>query len=280
MRQAHLATLVLTSLVAAGALQLEAQDSSSAQLPLGVRNVRFEQRLGEDLPLDAMFRDETGEDVALGSFFDQRPVILALVYYDCPMLCTLVLNGLSSGLKPLKFDAGEEFEVVVVSFDHRETPEMAAAAKRETLSRYARDGAAAGWHFLTGDEAPIRRLAEAMGFAFQFQEDTGEFSHAAGIVIATPEGKSSRYLYGIDYAPKALRLAMVEASENRIGSAIDQVLLFCYRYDPSTGQYSAAVMNLVRAGGVITVLLLVGFAFLTRRRKPPQSTVHSPVGTV
>lgn len=252
----------------------------SATLPTELENVTFEQRLGEELPLDAVFRDEEGQEVALGSFFGERPVIMALVYYDCPMLCTMTMTGLTSGLKPLSFAPGEEFEVVVVSFDHRETPEMAAAAKKETLARYDREDAARGWHFLTGDEAPIRRLADAMGFSFQFQEESGEFSHAAGLVIATPEGKSARYLYGIDYAPKALRLALVEASENKIGSAVDQVLLFCYRYDPSTGQYSAAVLNLVRAGGVLTVLLLLGFMFLTRRREPTQSAVHSSVGTV
>lgn len=278
MRGLAVTTLLLSAFLAPGPHRLEAQNSSA--LPQGVQGVRFEQRLGEDLPLDAMFRDEAGRDVALGSFFGERPVLLALVYYDCPMLCTMVLGGLTAGLKPLKFDAGEEFEVVVVSFDHRETPEMAAAAKAETLSRYGRDGAAAGWHFLTGEEEPIRRLADAMGFAFQYQEETGEFSHAAGVVIATPEGKSARYLYGIDYAPKALRLALVEASENRIGSAVDQVLLFCYRYDPSTGQYSAAVLNLVRAGGAITVLLLVGFMLVARRRGPTQPAVHRSVGTV
>ena len=280
-RLLHLALGLTMLAITPGVLEGEAPATSSpsSMLPADLADVTFEQRLGEALPLDAMFRDEEGREVLLGSYFGEKPVIIALVYYDCPMLCTLTLTGLTSGLKPLAFDAGEEFEVLVVSFDHRETPEMAAAAKKETLARYGRDGTAAGWHFLTGDQAPIRRLADAMGFSFKLQEETGEFSHAAGIVIATPEGKSARYLYGIDYAPKALRLALVEASENRIGSAVDQVLLFCYRYDPSTGQYSAAVLNLVRAGGVLTVLLLVGFMLLARRREPSQPAVHSSVGT-
>ncbi|MCB1032460.1 MAG: SCO family protein [Acidobacteria bacterium] len=257
---------------------LMAQDSSAA-LPKALEGVSFEQRLGEELPLDAVFRDETGQQVTLGSFFGERPVILALVYYDCPMLCTMVLGGLSAGLKPLDFDPGQEFEVVVVSFDPRETPEMAAESKAETLSRYGREGAAVGWHFLTGEEAPIRRLADAMGFTYQYQEETGEYAHAAGIVVATPEGRSARYLYGIDYAPRALRLALVEASEGKIGSAVDQVLLFCYHYDPATGKYSTAVMNLVQAGGVITVLLLVGFFLVARRRELGRPAVHRSVGT-
>ncbi len=251
---------------------------SSNVVPESFQGIGFDQRLGEELPLDAVFVDEAGREVRLGTYFGSRPVILALVYYECPMLCTLVLDGLARSLKAVDFDPGTDFDVVVVSFDPGETPEMAAAAKRKTVSRYGRLDTAAAWHFLTGDGSSIDRLTEAAGFRYRYFEETDEYSHAGGVVLVTAEGKISRYAFGIEYAPRDLRLALVEASENRIGTAVDQLLLFCFHYDPATGKYSAAVMNLVRAGGILTLLALgLSFVLMTRRRR--SEMVQSSLGT-
>jgi protein SCO1/2 len=252
---------------------------TSAAVPENLQGVSFEQRLGEPLPLDAPFVDEVGEPVLLGRYFGQRPVVLALVYYDCPMLCTLVLNGTASALKGMTLKPGEDFDIVVVSFDATETAQQAAAAKALLLERYGKPETAAGFHFLTGSQESITRLTEAVGFRFRRVEGSDEFAHAAGLVVATVDGKAARYLYGVEYPPRDLRLALVEASENRIGSAVDQLLLYCYRYDPSTGRYSAAVMNLVRAGGGLTVLLLGVFIFVMLRRDKGRA-LERHLGTV
>ncbi len=246
----------------------DAGGQSSNILPENLQDVGFDQRLGEPLPLDATFLDESGNSVRLGSYFGERPVILALVYYECPMLCTLVLDGVSRALKGVTFEPGSEFDVVAVSFDPGETPAMAAAAKEETLSRYGGSDTARGWHFLTGNEDSIRQLTEAAGFRYRYDEKTDEYAHVGGIVVATSSGEISRYAFGVDYAPRDVRLALVEASENRIGSAVDQFLLFCFHYDPATGKYSAAVLNLVRAGGIVTLLSLgLAMGLMTRRRR-------------
>jgi len=208
--------------------------------------------------------------VRLGDFFGEKPVVLSLVYYECPMLCTLSLNGLVSAMDVLTFDAGDEYEVVTLSFEPKETPELARAKKSGYLERYAREGAADGWHFLTGDEDQIRRVTEAVGFRYAWDAETQQYAHPSGILVITPQGRIARYLYGIEYAPKDLRLALVEASEEEIGSPIDQVLLFCYQYDPTTGRYGAAAINLLRAAGVLTVLALGGFwAVMFRRERHP-----------
>jgi protein SCO1/2 len=241
---------------------LQAQTNRTAILA----DVGIDQRLDEQVPLDLVFRDENGARVELGRFFGRRPVVLALVYYECPMLCTLVLNGLLSSLRTLSFDAGKEFEIVTVSFDPAETPALAAAKKENVLAKYRRAGAETGWHFLTGDGESIERLARAVGFRYRYDAASGEFAHAAAIMVLTPTGKIARYFYGVEYPPRDLRLGLIEAADERIGSAVDQVLLYCYRYDPSTGRYSAAVMNLVRAGGLATVLGLGAFMFAMRRR--------------
>jgi protein SCO1/2 len=230
--------------------------AQSDAVPQPLADVRFEQRLGESVDLDLPFVDEEGREVKLGDYLGDRPAVLALVYYRCPMLCTLVLNGLTQSLKTLTFNPGEEFDVVVVSFDPRETPDLAAGTKSEHLNRYGRPGTEGGWHFLTGPEESIRDLTGSVGFHYAFDPEQGEFAHAAGIVLLTPEGRLARYFYGIEYPPRDLRLGLVEAADETIGSLVDQVLLYCFRYDPTTGKYSAVVMNIVRLGAVITVLVL------------------------
>jgi protein SCO1/2 len=237
----------------------------SDQMPEKLRDVAFDQRLDGQVPLDVPFRDETGAAVMLERFFGARPVVLALVYYECPMLCTQVLNGLVSSLGALAFDAGAEFEVVVVSFDPREGPSLASARRATSLERYARPGTEKGWHFLTGEEASIRRLTEAVGFRYVFDESLGQFAHPSGITVLTPQGRLARYFFGIEYAARDLRLAIVEASANRIGSPIDQVLLYCYHYDPATGRYGLMVMRLVRLGGLLTIVALAALIVVMRR---------------
>ncbi len=231
-----------------------------------LQKVSFDQKLGAQLPLDVKFHDEYGNPIALGQYFHQKPVILSLVYYQCPMLCTQVLNGMVSAFLPLRFSAGGEFEVVTVSFDPRETPEMAAAKKETYLKRYGRSSAYDGWHFLTGDQASIDALTEAVGFHYAFDPKLNQFAHASGIMIVTPEGKLAQYYYGIEYSPRDLRLGLIEASKNRIGTLVDQVLLYCYHYDPSTGRYGAIALRMVRIGGAATVLLLGGFIVVMLRR--------------
>ncbi len=261
--------VALAALLAAPGLAVEA--APAPEVPQALRDVGIEQRLGASVPLDLRLRDESGEMVELGSYFGSRPVVLALVYYECPMLCTLVLNGLVSSLKALAFDAGREFDVVAVSFDPEETPALAAAKKETYLHSYRRPNAAAGFHFLTGDAESIRRLAEAVGFRYRYDPASDEFAHAAGITVLTPSGVIARYFYGVEYAPRDLRLGLIEAAEEKIGSAVDQLMLYCFRYDPATGRYSAAVLNLVRLGGVLTVMAFAGFVIVARSRETKTS---------
>jgi protein SCO1 len=233
-----------------------------------LRQVGFEQKLGGSVPLDLRFKDDSGRDVLLRDYFGRKPVVLSLNYYGCPMLCTVTLNGLASALNVLtSFDAGREFEVVTVSFDPSEGPLLAAQKKAAYLTRYKRPTAEAGWHFLTGDKAAIDALTGAVGFRYAWDEETKQFAHPAGIMVLTPEGRISRYLYGIEYAPKDLKLALMESSTGKIGTAVDQAILYCYQYDPMTGRYSASIMRIMRAGGVLTVLLLVGFIAFSLRRE-------------
>ncbi len=241
------------------AVILSASTAGAQDLPGPLQGVAFEQRLGATVPLDATFVDHTGSVAPLADYLGDRPVVLALVYYDCPMLCSMILNGLTQSLRTLRFDAGREFDVVVASFDARETPEQAARQRESVLRRYGRDGAEAGWHFLTADNESIERLTRAVGFRYAFDEESGEFAHAAGLVVLTPEGRVARYYYGVEYAPRDLRLGLVEAADEKIGGLVDQVLLYCFRYDPSTGKYSAVVLNIVRLGGALTVLAIGGF---------------------
>lgn len=239
----------------------------AGEKPRDLEDVRIDQRLDESLPLDAVFRDENGNEVKLGAYFGNKPVVLALVYYSCPMLCNQVLNGMTSGLDVLKvFSIGKEFEVVTVSFDPRETPELARQKKETYINWYKRDGAAKGWHFLTGDQANIDRLTQAAGFHYKWDEKTTQFIHASGIMIATPDGKLARYFYGIEYSPKDLRLGLVEASAGKIGSPVDQLLLYCYHYDPASGKYGAVVMNIMRLGGGLTLIAVIAMLIVFRMR--------------
>ena len=236
-------------------------------LPKALREVGIDQHLNEQLPLDLTFRDESGQTVKLGQYFGKRPVVLSLVYYNCPMLCTQVLNGMNTAFRVMKFTPGAEFDVVTVSFDARETAQLAAEKKNlyvNSLPEAKRASAMSGWHFLTGDETSIKRLAGAAGFRYYWDESTNQFAHASGIMIATPEGKLSQYYYGIEYSARDLRLGLIEASANKIGSPVDQLLLFCYHYDPATGKY-AVVMKTVRIAGVVTVVGIIGLLFLLHR---------------
>jgi protein SCO1/2 len=248
------------------ALLLSAVETGNS-LPPELEDVGFDQRLGERVPLDLVFTDETGRQAPLGTWFGERPVILALVYFNCPMLCPMILNGLTSALKPMNFDPGKEFEVVVVSFDSRETPEMAAEAKATFVDRYGRPGTESGWHFLTGGDESIAALTETVGFRYSYSPEVDQFAHTAGIVALTPEGQVARYFYGVDYPPKTLRLGLVEAADNKIGSIVDQVLLYCFHYDPATGTYTAVAMNIIRLGALVTVALLGLFLLIQLKRE-------------
>jgi protein SCO1/2 len=243
-----------------------AQQPPDENLPAPLREVGFEQNIGAPVPLDAQFVDSTGKTVHLGDYFQDKPVVLALVYYECPMICTMVLNGLTSSLGVLTFEAGRDFELVVVSFNPRETPQLAAAKRKNYIEHFARPISGEGWHFLTGDEANIHRLTEAVGFQYVYDEETQQYAHATGITVLTPKGKISRYLFGIEYAPKDLRLALVESANEQLGSVVDQLLLYCFKYDPATGKYGATVMFFLRLGAVLTIVAIVGFFLIMRRR--------------
>ncbi len=223
-----------------------------------LRGVGYDQRLGDRVPLDLAFRDEAGQQVALKQYFGKRPVVLALAYYECPGLCTLVLNGMLRAFRTLAFIIGNEYDVVIVSIDPRETPALAARKKQSYLDKYRRDGAGRGWHFLTGREPSITALAKSVGFRYAYDAASGQYAHPAGLVVLTPAGQIARYQFGVEFSPRDLRLSLVEASHEKIGTPVDDLLLYCFAYDPATGKYGAAVTNLVRAGGVITVLLLGG----------------------
>ncbi len=234
-------------------------------LPPRLQNVGIEQHLDAQVSPDLVFLDESGKPVKLGDYFGRKPLILNLVYYNCTMLCGEALAGLSSAMKLVKFDVGNQFDVITVSFDPRETPEMAAAKKADYVKRYGRPGAAAGWHFLTGQPESINALTKTVGFNYQYDPKNHQYAHATAILLLTPQGRISRYFYGIDFPPKDLRMGLVEASQGKIGNAVDAVLLFCYHYDPETGKYGAMVGNILRLGAALTILLLGGLLFILWR---------------
>jgi protein SCO1 len=236
-------------------------------LPGALQGVGIDQRLDRQVPLGLLFRDEGGRQVPLSTFFHAgKPVLLAPVYYRCPMLCTQILNGVASSLKAVSLSPGRDFEIVAFSFDPKDTPETAAAKKQVYLKRFGRAGTANGWHLLTGDEANIKTLTGALGYHYKFDTATGQFAHASGIMLLTPDGRIARYFYGVEYAPRDVRLGLVEASRNQIGSPVDQVLLFCFHYDPATGKYGAVVMNLIRFAGALFALICGAFLFFVWRR--------------
>jgi protein SCO1 len=256
--------------------------------PADLSNVGIDQRLNQQVPLDLQFKDETGNTVKLGDYFQSgRPVILNLVYYTCPMLCGEELSGEASALSVLKFTPGNEYEVVSVSFNPDETPKDAAAAKQEYIARinehleHKTNGD--GWHFLTGQQAEIKQLAEAVGFRYHRDPASGQFIHATAIMIVTPTGKLAQYYYGVEYSPKDLRLGLIEASHDKIGTLVDQVLLYCYHYDPKTGRYGAVITNIIRLAGAATMLILGGFLIVMFRRDkpgPPKGGTLAPDGLV
>ncbi len=270
----------IRGVIAAGALLSAAvvmAPASVAQLSdpvqrIGVRpdllkNVGIDQKLNQSVPLDLTFRDENGKTVQLGQYFGQKPVILSLVYYTCPMLCTQVLNGMEAGLRNVSLNMGEDYNVVTLSVDPNEDAKLAKSKQELYSGVYGRPGAGDGWHFLTGDEANIKKLADAVGFRYAYDPDSKQFAHASAIMVLTPEGKLSRYLYGIQYPSRDLRLALVEASEGKIGTPVDSVLLFCYHYDPATGKYGLLVSRLIKGGGALTVLVIGCLMFVMFRKE-------------
>lgn len=245
---------------------------TSNGLPEALQKVGIEQKLGESLPLDAEFKDEDGKSVKLGDYFAKgRPVVLALVYFECPMLCNQVLNGMTGSMKGISLDAGKDFEVVAISFDARENdkPDLGKNKKASYLERYGRPGTETGFHFLTGTQSSIDAVTKAAGFNYEWDEKSNQFAHASAIMIVNPDGKLSRYLYGIDYSPKDLKFGIIESADNKVGSAADQLLLYCYHYDPATGKYGFAVLSAMRMGGILTLLGLgaMGFVFWRRNKK-------------
>jgi protein SCO1/2 len=265
-----LGAAALASIVACAALPARAQLSDPMQT-VGVRpdllkDVGIDQKLNQQVPLNLTFKDENGNAVQLGQFFGQKPVILSLVYFNCPMLCTQVLNGQEASMKGLPMDAGNQFEAVTVSIDPSDKPVMASVKKQMYVGMYGRPNAAQGWHFLTGDAPQIKALADSVGFRYAYDADSKQFAHASAIMVLTPQGKISKYFYGIEYSPRDLRLGLVEASNEKIGTPVDSVLLFCYHYDPSTGKYGLIINRLIQAGGLITVLA-IGITMLVLFRR-------------
>jgi protein SCO1/2 len=250
--------------------------------PPRLENVGIEQHLDAQVPPDLTFRDDTGKTVKLGDYFGRKPLILNLVYYNCTMLCGEALAGLASAMRLVKFDVGNEFDVVTVSFDPRETPEMAAAKKKDYVGRYGRANAAAGWHFLTGQPESINPLTKVVGFQYQYDPKSNQFAHATAIMVLTPQGRISRYFYGVDFPPKDLRMGLVEASQGKIGNAVDAVLLYCYHYNPETGKYGAMVANILRLAAAATILIMGVFLFILWRldlsvpRRPLEGGARTP----
>lgn len=233
--------------------------------PQILSDISIDQNLSHTVPLNLAFKDENGRDVKLSDYFGAKPVILALVYYECPMLCTETLNGMVSAFKVLKFDVGKEFNVVTVSFNAKETPALAAEKKKNYLRQYGRPGAENGWHFLTGQQDSIDALTKAVGFHYAWDQTTQQFAHATALILLTPQGTIAQYYYGVEYSPRDLRLGIIEASQGKSGTVVDQVLLYCYHYDPRTGKYGAVITRVLQLGGALTVLLLGGFMFVMFR---------------
>jgi len=231
-----------------------------------LKEIAFDQKLGAQLPLDLPFTDDTGKAVRLGEYFGQKPVLMLITYFNCTMLCPLLLDGLVRALRPISFDIGQQFTVLTVSINPRETPAIAASRKELYVQRYGRPGAERGWHFLTGTADAIAALTQPIGFRFVYDKKKDEYAHASGIVIFTPEGKAARYLYGVEFSPRDMRLALIEATNHTIGNPVDQIMLYCFHYDPLTGKYGVVIMNVIRLAGSATVAVLGTFMFLMFRR--------------
>ncbi len=267
----HIVGIAALLLATATALRAQAVPSNTspaaAAMPAALQNVGFEPPLNGQMPLDLAFRDETGRNTQLREYFGQKPVVLAFVYYGCPMLCDQVEQGVVGVLRMLSFNPGRDYEVVFVSFDSRETPNMAAEKKKKALAHFRRPETDSGWHFLTGSKESIESATKAANFRFSFDARNNLFAHASGVLLLTPDGHISRYFYGVEYPGRDMRLGLVDASAGKIGTPIDHVLLFCYHYDPSTATYSASILKIIRLGGVLTILCLVGGILISRRRE-------------
>lgn len=277
-RRTAIAPLLLAAMIAGasgGGAVAYADTVPSSAMPEPLKQVRYEQKLGARIPPDLAFFDEQGRAVRVAELFARRPGILVLAYYHCPMLCDMVLQGVEGALKPLPLDPGKDFDVVVVSIDARETPQIAGRKKAEIVGRYGRPGTEAGWHFLTGTQKSIDRLAATVGFHYVPDPDHDQFAHAAGIVLLTPGATISRYLFGIEFAPRDLRLGLVESASGKIGTVVDQVFLYCFHYDPVTGRYSAATLNIVRIAAVATLIGIALMVVLLRRR---ETAAPGPLG--
>ena len=259
------AVLILVCLVASAGAQ-----NAAPQTPI-LRDVGIDQKLNVQVPADLPFRDESGRDVKLGDYFGKRPMILALVYYKCPGLCTMVLNDITRAMNSMRATCGQQFDILTVSFDPHETPDLALEKKQQYLRAYQRSSAKAGWHFLTGDAPAITTLTKTVGFRYSWDPKYQQYAHASGIIVLTPEGKTSRYFFGIDYAPADLELALAEAGQGKSVSVTDRILLYCFHYDPSTGKYSLVITRVVQAGGIITVLVVVGMILLLSRAGPKKA---------
>ena len=247
---------------------------AAGTMPTLLEDIGLDQKLNERLPLSLKFKDEQGRDVVLGDYFGKRPVILTLVYYECPMLCTQVLNGLTSALSVMNFSVGKEFDIVTISFDPGERPELAREKKAAYIERYKREGAERGWHFLTGSQRSITQLTRAVGFRYAYNAEVDQYAHASGVMVVTPDGRLSHYFYGIEYGPRDLRLALIDAADRKIGSPVDQLLLACFHYDPKSGKYSLAIMRLVQAAGILTVVGIGVTILMLRRRDPGGPLSH------
>jgi protein SCO1/2 len=247
-------------------------------MPAALRAIGFDQNIDQHVPLDTTFRDEAGKTVRLGDYFGKRPVVMVFAYYDCPMLCTQVINGLSSALGVMSLNPGDDFEIVTVSFNPHDTPASATAKKAVYLERYKRPGAAAGWHFLTGDQPEIDRLTSAAGFRYAWDADTKQYAHPSGVIVLTPDGRLSKYLFGIEYGPRDLRLGIVEASAGKVGTPVDALLLYCYHYDPMTGRYGLVIMRAMRLAGAATVLALGSFILIMLRHEKRRGSSGAPRG--
>jgi protein SCO1/2 len=267
MTSSRIASAVMIAAAFAGAVEAQQFGLPAASVPTMVQGVGIDQNLNAQVPLDLTFKDETGQTVQLGQYFRQKPVVLALVYYECPGLCDLILNGLSHVMQQVSLNIGSDYEVVTVSFNPKETWQLATAKKANYIEKYNRPGAKEAWHFLTGQEASIKRLADTVGFHYNYDPISKQYAHASAIMVLTPEGKIARYFYGIEYKPRDFRLGLVEASANKIGTPADQVLLFCYHYDPTTGKYGVMITQITRVLGTATVLLLGGFVFIMLRKE-------------
>jgi protein SCO1/2 len=270
--------LALAAVASAGAQTTPANlGRSSATLPSQLQNVGFEPPLNGQIPLDLAFRDESGRDVTLRDYSGQRPVLLALVYYGCPMLCNQVEMGVVGSLKMLSFTPGRDYEVVFVSFDPRENPAMAAQKKESAMSHFGRRDTASGWHFLTGSKESIDALTKAANFRYSFDTRINIFAHASGIMLLTPDGRISRYFYGVEYPSRDVRLGLVDASAGKIGTPIDHLLLFCFEYNPESARYSATILNIIRLGGLLTIFTIVAGILIFRRRDLRAAKLHPPL---